>query len=270
MVGVLGALLFIIFVVGFSLMILIPTLLFTAAGAVVLWFWGIVGYTVLRWYTGKSLIVRSRDAEAKVVKDRQHGNQKALKGEEQTDLKSFSDVDSPKAFDEQVRARIAQQPSNENKREGPQQLDPWLRMDYARPIDFGNGLGVDTSYSKGDGTEGEKTDSGPFSEADWHNAFKEEVATNMEIQADEEARKGQLFNIKQSPNAESVLYEPETPTRNSSEGKKGKHLVITSTSPTQSQKRHQRSAGSNSTLNGPLSLIPNGVSTSSARTSNEL
>jgi xanthosine utilization system XapX-like protein len=53
LVGLLGALLFIVAALGFALIILLPTLFFTTAAAVFFWLWGMGTYYIVKWFNEK-------------------------------------------------------------------------------------------------------------------------------------------------------------------------------------------------------------------------
>ncbi|KEF60447.1 uncharacterized protein A1O9_02008 [Exophiala aquamarina CBS 119918] len=55
LVGVLGALLFIVAAVGFALIILLPILFFTTGAAVFIWLWGMAAYFIVKWFNQKDV-----------------------------------------------------------------------------------------------------------------------------------------------------------------------------------------------------------------------
>lgn len=55
LVGVLGALLFIVAAVGFALIILLPVLFFTTGAAVFIWLWGMGAYFIVKWFNQKEI-----------------------------------------------------------------------------------------------------------------------------------------------------------------------------------------------------------------------
>lgn len=55
LVGVLGALLFIVAAVGFALIILLPILFFTTGAAVFIWLWGMGAYFIVKWFNQKDV-----------------------------------------------------------------------------------------------------------------------------------------------------------------------------------------------------------------------
>ena len=55
LVGLLGALVFIVFAVGFALIILLPTLFVTTFAAAFIWLWGVGGYYILKWFNEKEI-----------------------------------------------------------------------------------------------------------------------------------------------------------------------------------------------------------------------
>lgn len=55
LVGVLGALLFIVACVGFALIILLPILFFTTGAAVFIWLWGVGAYFIVKWFNQKDV-----------------------------------------------------------------------------------------------------------------------------------------------------------------------------------------------------------------------
>lgn len=54
-IGLLGAVLFIVACVGFALIILLPTLFLTTAAATFIWLWGLGGYYILKWFNQKEI-----------------------------------------------------------------------------------------------------------------------------------------------------------------------------------------------------------------------
>ena len=54
-IGLVGALLFIVVCVGFALIILLPTLFFTTAAATFIWLWGLAGYYIIKKYNKKEI-----------------------------------------------------------------------------------------------------------------------------------------------------------------------------------------------------------------------
>lgn len=55
LVGLLGALIFIVVVVGFALLILLPVLFVTTFAAAFIWLWGVGGYYILKWFNKKEI-----------------------------------------------------------------------------------------------------------------------------------------------------------------------------------------------------------------------
>lgn len=55
LVGVLGALLFIVAAVGFALIVLLPVLFFTTGAAVFIWLWGMGAYFIVKWFNQKDV-----------------------------------------------------------------------------------------------------------------------------------------------------------------------------------------------------------------------
>ncbi|KAK5052050.1 hypothetical protein LTR84_002854 [Exophiala bonariae] len=55
LVGVLGALLFIVAAVGFALIVLLPILFFTTGAAVFIWLWGMGAYFIVKWFNQKDV-----------------------------------------------------------------------------------------------------------------------------------------------------------------------------------------------------------------------
>lgn len=55
LVGVIGALLFVVVALGFALIILLPTLFFTTAAAVFVWLWGVGTYYIIKWFNEKEI-----------------------------------------------------------------------------------------------------------------------------------------------------------------------------------------------------------------------
>ena len=54
-IGLVGAVLFIVVCVGFALIILLPTLFFTTAAATFIWLWGVAGYYIIKKYNKKEI-----------------------------------------------------------------------------------------------------------------------------------------------------------------------------------------------------------------------
>lgn len=54
-IGLVGAVLFIVVCVGFALIILLPTLFITIAAAAFIWMWGVGGYYILKWFNKKEI-----------------------------------------------------------------------------------------------------------------------------------------------------------------------------------------------------------------------
>ena len=54
-IGLVGAVLFIVVCVGFALIILLPTLFFTTAAATFIWLWGLAGYYIIKKYNKKEI-----------------------------------------------------------------------------------------------------------------------------------------------------------------------------------------------------------------------
>ena len=54
-IGLLGAVLFIVVAVGFALIILLPTLFVTTAAATFIWLWGLAGYYILKKFNQKEI-----------------------------------------------------------------------------------------------------------------------------------------------------------------------------------------------------------------------
>ncbi|KIX02157.1 uncharacterized protein Z518_08096 [Rhinocladiella mackenziei CBS 650.93] len=55
LVGVVGALLFVVVVLGFALIIFLPTLFFTTSAAVFIWLWGVGTYFIIKWFNQKEV-----------------------------------------------------------------------------------------------------------------------------------------------------------------------------------------------------------------------
>lgn len=55
LVGVIGALLFVVVALGFALIILLPTLFFTTGAAVFIWLWGVGAYFIVKWFNQKDV-----------------------------------------------------------------------------------------------------------------------------------------------------------------------------------------------------------------------
>jgi len=54
-IGLVGAVLFIVACVGFALIILLPTLFLTTAAATFIWLWGYAGWYILKWFNQKEI-----------------------------------------------------------------------------------------------------------------------------------------------------------------------------------------------------------------------
>lgn len=54
-IGLVGAVLFIVVCVGFALVILLPTLFLTTAAATFIWLWGVGGWYILKWFNKKEI-----------------------------------------------------------------------------------------------------------------------------------------------------------------------------------------------------------------------
>lgn len=54
-IGLVGAVLFIVVCVGFALIILLPTLFLTTAAATFIWLWGLAGYYIIKKYNNKEI-----------------------------------------------------------------------------------------------------------------------------------------------------------------------------------------------------------------------
>jgi hypothetical protein len=55
LIGLLGAVLFIVAAVGFALIVLLPVLFFTTATGVFVWLWGLGTYYVIKWFNEKEV-----------------------------------------------------------------------------------------------------------------------------------------------------------------------------------------------------------------------
>lgn len=55
LLGLLGALVFIVIVVGFALLILLPVLFITTFAAAFIWLWGVGAYFILKWFNKKEI-----------------------------------------------------------------------------------------------------------------------------------------------------------------------------------------------------------------------
>lgn len=55
LIGLLGALIFIVVVVGFALLILLPVLFITTFAAAFIWLWGVGAYYILKWFNKKEI-----------------------------------------------------------------------------------------------------------------------------------------------------------------------------------------------------------------------
>lgn len=68
LVGVLGALLFVVAAVGFALLILLPILFFTTGAAVFIWLWGVGAYYIVKWFNQKDVPGIHSDAAGGLAK----------------------------------------------------------------------------------------------------------------------------------------------------------------------------------------------------------
>lgn len=55
LIGLLGALVFIVVVVGFALLILLPTIFITTFAAAFIWLWGVGAYYIVKWFNQKEV-----------------------------------------------------------------------------------------------------------------------------------------------------------------------------------------------------------------------
>jgi len=55
LIGLIGALVFIVFAVGVALVILLPTLFITTFAAAFIWLWGMGAYYILKWFNQKEI-----------------------------------------------------------------------------------------------------------------------------------------------------------------------------------------------------------------------
>ncbi|EXJ90456.1 hypothetical protein A1O1_03558 [Capronia coronata CBS 617.96] len=68
LIGVLGALLFVVAAVGFALLILLPILFFTTGAAVFIWLWGVGAYYIVKWFNQKDVPGIHTDAAGGLAK----------------------------------------------------------------------------------------------------------------------------------------------------------------------------------------------------------
>ena len=68
LVGLLGAVLFIVFAVGVALVFILPVLFFTTAAAVFVWLWGIGTYYLIKWFNEKEVPGIHTDAAGGLAK----------------------------------------------------------------------------------------------------------------------------------------------------------------------------------------------------------
>lgn len=80
LVGVLGALLFVVVAVGFALIILLPTLFFTTGAAVFIWLWGVGIYYIVKWFNEKDVPGVHTDAAGGLVKQSGLGDLPGVNG----------------------------------------------------------------------------------------------------------------------------------------------------------------------------------------------
>lgn len=69
-IGLLGAVLFTLFMVGTALVVVLPTLFFTTFAATFLFLWGLGGYYILKWANGDQDGKKSDDASGPTIGDR--------------------------------------------------------------------------------------------------------------------------------------------------------------------------------------------------------
>lgn len=55
LLGLLGALVFIVIIVGFALLILLPTIFITTFAAAFIWLWGVGAYYIVKWFNQKEI-----------------------------------------------------------------------------------------------------------------------------------------------------------------------------------------------------------------------
>lgn len=55
LIGLLGALVFIVITVGFALLILLPTIFVTTFAAAFIWLWGVGAYYIIKWFNQKDI-----------------------------------------------------------------------------------------------------------------------------------------------------------------------------------------------------------------------
>lgn len=55
LLGLLGALVFIVITVGFALLILLPTIFITTFAAAFIWLWGVGAYYIIKWFNQKEI-----------------------------------------------------------------------------------------------------------------------------------------------------------------------------------------------------------------------
>lgn len=55
LLGLLGALVFIVITVGFTLLILLPTIFITTFAAAFIWLWGVGAYYIVKWFNEKEI-----------------------------------------------------------------------------------------------------------------------------------------------------------------------------------------------------------------------
>lgn len=55
LLGLLGALVFIVLTVGFALLILLPTIFITTFAAAFIWLWGVGAYYIVKWFNQKEI-----------------------------------------------------------------------------------------------------------------------------------------------------------------------------------------------------------------------
>lgn len=55
LLGLLGALVFIVIIVGFALLILLPTIFITTFAAAFIWLWGVGAYYIIKWFNQKDI-----------------------------------------------------------------------------------------------------------------------------------------------------------------------------------------------------------------------
>ena len=110
LVGLIGALLFIVAAVGFALIIVLPVLFFTTGAAVFFWLWGMGTYYIIKWFNEKPVPGVNSDmagglAEASGIKDLPGMNGAPVLGEKGTDMRAKAEADAADEKEEEKKEK---------------------------------------------------------------------------------------------------------------------------------------------------------------------